>query len=245
MDTPKTIDANTSSPEKLQAFFSDTTLHGIRYIARKDYPAARRSFWLVVLLTFLGIFINDFVTALRLYYSYESSISVQYKTLDEVLFPSVTICNVNFARKSVSEAYYSQITPAMQNYSSNLFFLSNLTVDPAQLDNYVYLSWSAHVAHQKEDTFLYCRRSGETLPCSDYVETHITDVGFCWTFHSMKYISEHEPIMMTSTGRNNDVELLLNVQSEEYLMPSFNGVGFYVSVHDPEDYPRSELRFFT
>ena len=91
--------------EQFSAFCKRTGLHGWQYLGESNSPVLKRCFWFVV------IFSSIISAAVLIYYNtvvFQTStvlVSVETMTapLSQIYFPSVTVCNINQARKSFFE----------------------------------------------------------------------------------------------------------------------------------------------
>ena len=91
---------------KWKEFASNTTLHGLRYVADKSHSISRRGIWLI----FLGAAATTYVylasLSLTKFFSRPIKTKISQETPTEGLkFPAVTICNLNrFMRSKIDKA---------------------------------------------------------------------------------------------------------------------------------------------
>ena len=91
--------------EDFSAFCKRTSLHGLQYLGDAGTHPLKKVFWFVV------IILSIISAAILIYYNTvvfrKSTVLVSVETmtapLSEIYFPSVTVCNINQARKSFFE----------------------------------------------------------------------------------------------------------------------------------------------
>ena len=90
-----------STPTKWETFASNTTLHGLRYVADKSHSILRRGIWFIFLGTAATAYVYLASVSLTKYFSRPIKTVISQETPTEGLkFPAVTICNLNSFMKS-------------------------------------------------------------------------------------------------------------------------------------------------
>ena len=90
-----------SKPTKWETFASNTTLHGLRYVADKSHSILRRGIWLMFLSTTATAYVYLASVSLNKFLSRPIKTVISQETPTEGLkFPAVTICNLNTLMKS-------------------------------------------------------------------------------------------------------------------------------------------------
>ena len=91
---------------KWKEFASNTTLHGLRYVADKDHSISRRGIWLIFLGATATIYVYLASLSLTKFFSRPIKTEISQETPTEGLkFPAVTICNLNrFMRSKIDKA---------------------------------------------------------------------------------------------------------------------------------------------
>nr|XP_054597278.1 acid-sensing ion channel 2-like [Nothobranchius furzeri] len=87
-------------PTSWQAFANTSTLHGLRFIFPYGRAGARRLLWAVALLACLGLLALESAERLAYFLSYPHVTSVDAIVSSSLVFPAVTICNLNAYRFS-------------------------------------------------------------------------------------------------------------------------------------------------
>ena len=96
----------TSKPTKWKAFASNTTLHGLRYVADKSHSILRRGIWFIFLGTAATTYVYLASLSLNKFFSRPIKTMISQETPSEGLkFPAVTMCNLNkFMRSKINTA---------------------------------------------------------------------------------------------------------------------------------------------
>ena len=97
------IDTNDVVPpnEKLlESFSSYTTLHGFHFVFSSDSSTLRRVLWVILMLAgFAGLLVQIHTGVLKLQ-THESVTSSEIRNAEKLVFPAISICNMNFMKKS-------------------------------------------------------------------------------------------------------------------------------------------------
>ena len=77
--------------------------------------------------------------------------------------------------------------------------------------------FAKRASHYLEDMFLNCKWLEQTVSCAEYFLPTLTQMGQCYTFNSIKYISGTNKTLGThGTGSSRGLYLRLNVLHDEY-----------------------------
>ena len=176
----------------------------------------------------LGMLLRYIWTGFACYYSYPVSTKVEYISERRMEFPSVTICNYNFVRKSYLDTLDNQATEMVLDMLNPITTRQDLT-DPgiiAQLKSVDMERVGAEAAHQKQDMFLECSFMGSNntkCPCQFHEELFVstkTQMGFCYTFHPNSYMEKYGALFTTRTGFAGGLFMLVDVGQYEYQIGS-------------------------
>lgn len=90
----------TSSPNNLQQFADETTLHGLSHVVKSRSSRVQRFIWATAFIACLCLFVHHSITAVTDYFHYHHITKVDEKVTNEINFPAVTFCNINPLRIS-------------------------------------------------------------------------------------------------------------------------------------------------
>ena len=173
----------------------------------------------------LCVFVVYFVFGLMRFYSRPVSTKVEYRATREIEFPSVTICNYNYVRKTYVE---EENDPKIYLATDIVNPYSNVTInysDPQikeQLSSLSMITFGLDAAHLKEEMFVSCSfmsNNASANPCSFHEEllvTTKTQMGKCYTFHPQSYINKYGPLVSKKAGVQGGLTMRIDVQQEEY-----------------------------
>lgn len=88
------------SAHNLEEFASSSTLHGISHIFHHGRYTARNFLWTMAFLASLGFLFYVYTDRVEFYFQYPHATRLEEKTVHSMIFPAVTICNVNILRFS-------------------------------------------------------------------------------------------------------------------------------------------------
>ncbi|KYO26372.1 acid-sensing ion channel 1-like [Alligator mississippiensis] len=85
---------------RLDEFASRSTLHGLQHIFQRGPFTARNLLWLLAFLALLCLLVDVYAERLGYYFQYPHITQLEEETLPGMVFPAVTLCNLNRARVS-------------------------------------------------------------------------------------------------------------------------------------------------
>uniref|UniRef100_A0A8C5J471 Acid sensing ion channel subunit family member 4 n=1 Tax=Junco hyemalis TaxID=40217 RepID=A0A8C5J471_JUNHY len=182
---------------------------------------------------------SDFQTAAKsalLYLEHPHVVALDEEAIREMVFPAITICNINRYR-------HSALTDA------DIFHLANMTgLPPKDRDGHkatdlLYPDPDMadivnRTGHQLDDMLKSCNFSGENCSSRDFTVVY-TRYGKCYTFNG----DRRNPRVTRQGGMGNGLEIMLDIQQEEYLPiwretneTSFEA-GIRVQIHSQDEPP--------
>ncbi|NWZ28582.1 ASI1C protein, partial [Asarcornis scutulata] len=206
----------------LAAFARSCTLHGLGHVFAPGAPAPRRLLWAGAFLASLGAFLLQAGERVRHYAAYPHVTVLDEAESRVLAFPAVTLCNYNRIRRS-------QLTP------NDLFWLGKelLAVEREDFSRYLralgrpadftgffpsksydLAAFYQRAGHPIRDMLLSCRFRGQDCGPENFTAI-FTRLGKCYTFNSGQ--PGTELLTTLQGGAGNGLELMLNIQQEEYL----------------------------
>lgn len=236
----------------LLTFTTDTTLHGLKNACKRNTHMIRRILWVVVILCMV-VGCTVMITRSTIKYLEFESLTSTTKLLNTSLdFPSVTVCNFNMHKLSVTLSKYPQAF--RYNTLLNKKGLQGLNATEELelvalgevLKNISLGRYMEDVKFTPRDMFVNCYFNYGSInkSCWDFLTPLYTDRGICQTFQSKEFIAKHGAIKVAQPGPNFGLTMTLNVMKNEYYFGFGLGYGMLILVHDPNVYPLMEQKGF-
>ncbi|KAJ7313624.1 hypothetical protein JRQ81_005176 [Phrynocephalus forsythii] len=163
-------------PTSLQIFANTSTLHGIRHIFVYGPMTVRRALWALAFTASLGILLVESSERVIYYFSYQHVTKVDEVVANNLVFPAVTICNLNgfrFSHLTTNDLYHAGDLLALLDV--NLQILHPHLADPAVLATlrektnfqhhrakvFSMSEFLGRVGHDMKEMLLYCKYRGQ------------------------------------------------------------------------------------
>uniref|UniRef100_A0A3B3DMP1 Acid-sensing (proton-gated) ion channel family member 4a n=1 Tax=Oryzias melastigma TaxID=30732 RepID=A0A3B3DMP1_ORYME len=210
-DKESLIEESCAPPAKdLAGFANSCSLHGINHIFVSGRLGIRQTLWALAFLTSLALFLYHAAKCAISYLEHPHVTALNEEASPEMVFPAVTICNINRFR-------FSALTDA------DIYHLANLTgLPPKNRDGHkpTDLMYPApdmqdifnRTGHQLEEMLMSCNFSGHNCSAEDFSVVY-TRYGKCYTFNGNKTTSRKTK----QGGMGNGLEIMLDIQQDEYL----------------------------
>ncbi|TMS06712.1 Acid-sensing ion channel 4-A [Larimichthys crocea] len=210
-DKESLIEESCTPPAKdLAGFANSCSLHGINHIFVSGRLGIRQTLWALAFLTSLALFLYQAAKCAISYLEHPHVTALNEEATPEMVFPAVTICNINRFR-------FSALTDA------DIYHLANLTgLPPKNKDGHkpTDLMYPApdmqdifnRTGHQLEEMLKSCNFSGQNCSVEDFSVVY-TRYGKCYTFNGNKTTSRKTK----QGGMGNGLEIMLDIQQDEYL----------------------------
>lgn len=245
--------------EELKSFAQDTTLHGARFLFANNI--FRRLLWTVAVIVCFGHCCYQVFTCVSEFNKrpFNTKITANTSTDDGVLFPAVTLCNLNslntrrcvqmmsmHENRSIIERKLKDITllsrrskgissQDFQNRNPGLFVRQSTANTTKQLQGLF--------SHQIEEMLLpgsphfeSCSFNGERCDAKNFSSYQSFMFGNCYTFNSAEV--SNPPLQATIAGQYSGLKLRLNIEREGYLKNTLNPfVGLVILLHDQKTFP--------
>ncbi|XP_046951247.1 acid-sensing ion channel 3 isoform X2 [Lynx rufus] len=232
----------------IRVFASSCTMHGLGHVFGPGGLTPRRGLWAAAVLLSLAAFLYQVAERVRYYGEFHHETALDERESHRLTFPAITLCNINPLRRSrltpndlhwagpallgVEPAEHAAFLRALGRPPAPPGFMPSPTFDVARL--------YARAGHALEEMLLDCRYRG--WPCGPENFTVIfTRMGQCYTFNSGA--DGAELLTTPKGGMGNGLEIMLDVQQDEYL-PVWRDmeetpfeVGVRVQIHSQEEPP--------
>ncbi|XP_013360038.1 PREDICTED: acid-sensing ion channel 3 isoform X2 [Chinchilla lanigera] len=248
MKGPSGLEEAQRPSSDIHVFASNCTLHGLGHVFRPGGLTLRRGLWASAMLLSLAAFLYQVEERVRYYGEFHHETVLDERESDRLTFPAVTLCNINPLRRSrltpndlhwagpallgLDPAEHTAFLRTLGRPPAPPGFMPSPTFDMAQL--------YARAGHSLEDMLLDCHYRGEPCGPENFTVT-FTRMGQCYTFNSGAGGAQ---LLTTSKGgAGNGLDILLDVQQEEYLpvwKPTDDTpfeVGIRVQIHSQEEPP--------
>ncbi|XP_023695730.1 acid-sensing ion channel 4-A isoform X2 [Paramormyrops kingsleyae] len=210
-DRESLIEESCARPVKdLAGFANSCSLHGINHIFVAGRLGVRQTLWALAFLLSLAFFLYQAAKCAISYLEHPHVTALSEEASREMVFPAVTICNINRFR-------FSALTDA------DIYHLANLTgLPPKNKDGHkpTDLEYPApdmqdifnRTGHQLEEMLKSCNFSGQNCSAKDFSVVY-TRYGKCYTFNGNRTTSRKTK----QGGMGNGLEIMLDIQQDEYL----------------------------
>jgi len=89
---------------ELKSFCSEASVVGLRYLTNPSASLIRRCIWVLLLLAGTAFTIYQIQNRITYYFLHPTNINIRVQHVQEMRFPTVTICNENVVTLSGAEA---------------------------------------------------------------------------------------------------------------------------------------------
>ncbi|KAJ8251035.1 hypothetical protein GJAV_G00216520, partial [Gymnothorax javanicus] len=206
-------------PASWELFARRSTLHGLRYVLARGPITLRRVLWGAALLASLALLALESAERLALFFSYPHVTSVTTVAVPSLLFPTVTLCNLNayrFPRLTRNDLYHAgellelldvhlQVQDAHLAEPHVLEFLA----ERANFTGYKPKPFSMRefterAGHDLKEMMLYCRFQGQECSHQDFTTPALrqgTAPLHCLSQISLKGLEPDHPVISSRYRR--------------------------------------------
>ncbi|XP_064392902.1 acid-sensing ion channel 1-like [Halichondria panicea] len=214
--------------KKFQKYVNSTTTHGVKHIFNgKSF--IRRSFWAILFILCLIGCLNGIISSIIAYSKIPTSTTVYTDHVDHLTFPAVTICNLNGYNVSyLEENNLTRIITTAVYDEDNIeqcgsFVPHNFPKNRTLYDTVLETSQSI------DNLIAGCHFLGKKCKSSDFIQ-YVVPNGKCFTFNGRN--AERNYKTVTGDGFRHALELVLNIQQDEFGGSVNSEVGALISVHE-------------
>ncbi|KAJ8783920.1 hypothetical protein J1605_008963 [Eschrichtius robustus] len=183
MDLKESPSEGSLQPSSIQIFANTSTLHGIRHIFVYGPLTIRRVLWAVAFVGSLGLLLVESSERVSYYFSYQHVTKVDEVVAQSLVFPAVTLCNLNgfrFSRLTTNDLYHAGELLTLLDV--NLQIPDPHLADPMVLEalrqkanfkhykpkQFSMLEFLHRVGHDLKDMMLYCKFKGQECGHQDF-----------------------------------------------------------------------------
>ncbi|XP_054754151.2 acid-sensing ion channel 1C-like [Lytechinus pictus] len=209
---------------------------GMKYVFNPVEVTFRRLFWLLLILSGVGLLTYHITIRAQYLATYPTSVTVISNYEEVLAFPTVAICNYNTYRRSAVEG--TEFADFLNELFDNFFAVNTSSPHAPYVDSVTMSELFTQYGHRAEETIAFGTwRSTGALSHANFT-TKVTDWGLCFIFNDAS--NGNPPVTVTRSGKQHGLELLLNVQQyESFLEPNGRiSTGFQVHIYDYGTEPR-------
>ncbi|XP_076229162.1 pickpocket protein 28 isoform X2 [Nomia melanderi] len=180
----------------LKQYCNNSSLHGLRYVGDSNLTIAERVFWMI------SFTLAVMTASYYIWFLYKKwvttpiiiSLSPEPISLNEFPFPSVTVCNMNNAKKSMAELILagkdSRKKLLLEDKCSTEVNLTAYDLDETSITWNNMLQFTINVSQSCAEMLHRCEWRGNMTDCEKIFNPTMTDEGLCCNFNSVhkKYL---------------------------------------------------------
>ena len=245
--------SNTRRPlsSVVRDFSESTTLHGVSYLGKGS--AARRLLWLLAILSSFAFTSFQVYSSIQLFVLRPISTSFTQRSVKELIFPAITICNYNaFFASNYEKHLVNTTTLSAEERAGRMRFAAKLSELATAAERVNLSDIPPHVRHapmeeiadvsQRIEDMLSlewpapCKFAGSVCGAQNFSSIHMDRFGTCFTLNWGK--RGGEPLTVKMAGAFGGLRLTLFLDQRNYERNHMNPqAGFKVLVHDQNEYP--------
>ncbi|KAM3962325.1 sodium channel protein Nach-like [Aphomia sociella] len=217
------------------------TVHGPRYIVRKDIHWIYRLIYFAI---YLQVWIAA-VASIRRYYNHYQENTIRFTTRTDYLdwnttFPSITVCEIINVEKlwAIRKKMGNNDTEKLDHFLGDIAFFSGTcysctsTCKNEKLCNIDYTQFTNNIRATCKELFISCKWNGKAINCCKNFMPIATEYGTCYSINN-KHAEGLQTLFVSSTNQyeTGTLELVL-AQDYEAFLHSVEDVPFWNMEYD-------------
>ncbi|XP_053265755.1 acid-sensing ion channel 3 isoform X1 [Podarcis raffonei] len=211
----------------LQAFARGSSLHGLSHLVAHGSRSLRRLLWALAFGGSLALLALVCAERVAYFLSYPHVTKLDEVAAPNLTFPAVTLCNLNqfrFSKITRNDLYHVGELLALLDARHEVAPLGDPQLLAALRDRANFRGFKARpfdmadfynrTGHDLAEMLWQCTFRGANCSASNFTVI-FTRLGKCYTFNSGA--PGHELLTTVKGGTGNGLELMLNIQQDEYL----------------------------
>ncbi|EFN82791.1 Sodium channel protein Nach, partial [Harpegnathos saltator] len=174
----------------VKQYCANSSLHGLRYVGDSELSVIERIFWVI---SFTSALVTAIYYIIYLYQKWDGapiiiSLSPSPVPLTEFPFPSVTICNMNHAKKTEARRIKEGSDKIKKLMLEDICDTENngtFGKEHDMIDWDTMLQFMINVSQPCTDMLYYCIWHGTRFDCKDIFNPTMTDDGICCNFNGV------------------------------------------------------------
>lgn len=241
------VPAKLDPPPNLSEFAEGTSLHGFKHIAGSSGATGKRATWTLLFITTLVFCAILLVITIYKYFLYESLTTVTREMSNPLMFPAVTLCNIQVYKGDTDFLLLSEFLSLSGNSMSALFtnatFRENMY---NEMKNVSMDEFMDRITYPLDDVLVYCEFENDPIECASYFKPlNLLNSGKCFTFNSQEFMDRNGSLMTTSPGPSFGLNLVMDTHRESVqVFGGGFGIGFKVLLHSPSVFPLMDEQAF-
>ena len=217
---------------QLKEFCLSSTTHAIPNIFRSE-NIFLKIMWIIFFLLSSGVCLYLIVQSFQDFFSYPVTTTVQIINEPKVVFPTISICNINpfkTGNDNITKIYNSTLANVDLNFVPNLKLLTS----SRYIKNYTYYQsdeQKKYLYKVLSDMFIFCKFNSFPCDAKDFEWYYNFDYGNCYKFNSnssnLNYVGKK--------GMQSSLQLELAVGNYKNSEPYTMNRGIRIVIHNHTD----------
>ena len=227
-------------------FVDTTSTHGVRRIF-VGTSKIRRRLWLLLFLVAVMISLYNCFEQIGFLLKWQTRLSVYETRQPSLPFPAVTVCNINPARKSITDQLnitdylecifqaYTYTRSKLSNTADHIESCKKNHAYNTKILNHTIFEVFKNASQDPSRFIVDCGWCGSDMQsgCSYKNFTGVpTNAGYCYTFNGGE-----NPLNASGPGQRFGFDITLNIEQEEYLSGT-QTLGVFVTIHHQSEPPQ-------